>query len=169
MFAPFDLPAPPRSEFGVRSPRPYLPHDSVLLLNKRAPAEARRLTLLTDAGEAVGEIYLKPEEPAPARPIYNAAHLGEEHQAPYFPGDLEDAEVSSRPASASASVPDAPTKAKTARPRSVAPAVPAPEPHTLASPARHGLAADLLHALALALAREHDALCDRLMDIAARL
>ena len=147
-----ELPSPPRAEFGVRSPRPYLPHDSVLLLNKRAPAEPRRLTLLTDAGETVGEIYLQPEA-SNVRPIRGASHIQHEHEAPYFPGDLDEEGGSVDRAIV------IPSSLRSEAPKpAAASALPA-----ASLPTRHGLGKDLLLALALTLSREHDALCDRLM------
>lgn len=155
LFAPLDLPPPPRTEFGVRSPRPYLPHDSVLLLNKRAPAQPRRLTLLTETGEAVGEVFLAPAETAAPAKSYRT-DPAEEHQAPYFPGDLEET--------------DAPRRAARMIPREKACADRVCPPKTVQARAEapgRGLGRDLLAALAITLAREHEALCDRLMGAAA--
>ena len=133
LFMPIELPRPPRAEFGVRSPRPYLPHDSVLLLNKVAPAQPRRLTLLTDTGEAVGEIFLA-RQAAPDRARYLDV---EDCEAPYFPGDLEEG-LTASPA-------------------------PAPAPLTARKIRCPHLERDLLTALAVALSREHDVLREGLI------
>jgi hypothetical protein len=158
MFAPLDLPPPPRAAFGVRSPRPYLPHDSVLLLNKLAPAEPRRLTLLTEAGEAVGEIYLKPEGRR-GHAIYDLADPADEHQAPFFPGDLEEHEPGPPPLMAASHWAD---RGKVGAQTSRAPTC-APPPRPTARPgSTPGLGLDLLQALAVTLSREHETLSDLL-------
>ncbi len=150
LFVPLELPPSPRAEFGQRSPRPYLPHDSVLRLDRVVDAAPRRLTLLTDTGEAVGELFLKPEEP-PLRAVFST----HEHEAPYFPGDLDETHLTLAP------LQSAPAPRRSTR--LAAPAAAASQ----ASVRFKGLGTDLLDALALTLAREAEALSDRLMQVGA--